>query len=355
MTIEKKVAAAGTYRVGDAVRHARLGLGEVVAVGDGRVVVRFKGGEKTLVLGIAPLTKVGHVASASVYGASPIKRERRTRAELEALDFALALIVGEIEPATVRQVFYQAVVRGLVPKDEARGYKLVQRRLVKLRECGEIPYGWITDNVRLVRGYSRYNGPNDYAQVAAEFYRRDYWAESTVNVEVWLEKDALAGVLTPTVVEECGLNLHVTRGYASVSYLQSAADHIRRDGRPTYVYLLTDFDPSGLGISDTVAAELVRRSHPVEVIVERLAVDRAQIDEWNLPTRPTKATDSRAAKFTREHGTGSVELDAIPPATLRGLVRGSIERHMDPDALRMMKLAEHQERDVLRSVWGGAA
>src|SRR5215210_5970474 len=181
--------------------------------------------------------------------------------------------------------------------------------------------------------------------------RRDYWADSPVNVEVWLEKDALAGVLVPTVVEECGLDLYVTRGYASVSYLQSAADSIRRDGRPTRVYLLTDFDPSGLGIAATVAAELVRRSCPVEVRVERLAVNREQIDGYQLPTRPTKRTDSRAAAFVREHGTGSVELDALPPAVLRGLVRDSIERHMDPARLRTLKLAEQQERDLLREVW----
>lgn len=289
----------------------------------------------------------------SVYGPSPVKRARRTKVELEELDYALAEIVAEIEPATVRQVFYQAVVRGLVPKDESKGYKLVQRRLVKLRETGEIPYGWITDNVRVVRGHNRYGGPEDYASVAAEFYRRDYWANSPVNVEVWLEKDALAGVLVPTVVEECGLDLHVTRGYASVSYLQSAADFISRDGRPTYVYLLTDFDPSGLGIADTVTVELIRRSYPTEVRVERLAVNREQIDEYGLPTRPTKTTDSRAKKFMREHGTDSVELDAIPPAVLRSLVRDSIERHMDPDKLRVMRLAERNERDVLRSVWAG--
>ncbi len=288
--------------------------------------------------------------------ASPIKRARRTRAELEGLDLALAAIVAEIEPATVRQVFYQAVVRGLVPKDEARGYKLVQRRLVKLRESGEIPYGWITDNVRIVRGHNRYQGPDDYAQVAAEFYRRDYWADSPVYVEVWLEKDALAGVLVPVVVEECGLDLHVTRGYASVSYyLQSAADFIRAGGRPTHVYLLTDFDPSGLGIAETVAAELVRRSSPVEVLVERLAVNRDQIEAWGLPTRPTKTSDSRARAFVREHGTGSVELDAIPPGTLRALVSGAIERHMDPERLRVMKLAEKQERDLLRNVWAGGS
>jgi hypothetical protein len=290
----------------------------------------------------------------SVYGTSPIKRQRRTKAELHTLDGALTDIVAEIEPATVRQVFYQAVVRGLVPKDEAKGYKLVQRRLLKLRESREIPYGWITDNVRIVRGHARYEGPDQYARVAAEFYRRDYWAESPVNVEVWLEKDVLAGVLEPVVVEECGLDLHVTRGYASVSYLESAAGFIRRDGRPTYVYLLTDFDPSGLGIADTVTVELMNRSYPTEVYVERLAVDREQIDDYQLPTRPTKTTDSRARKFMERYGTGSVELDAIPPAVLRSLVRDSIERHMDPDKLRVLKLAEEQERDVLRSVWGGA-
>jgi hypothetical protein len=292
---------------------------------------------------------------AGTYGPSPIKRRRRTKAELELLDSDLASIVAEIEPATVRQVFYQAVVAGLVPKDEARGYKLVQRRLVALRETGQIPYGWITDNVRIVRGHNRYGGPEDYAKVAAEFYRKQYWAESPVSVEVWLEKDALAGVLEPVVVEECGLDLHVTRGYASVSYLQSAADFIKQDGRPTFVYLLTDFDPSGLGIADTVTVELMNRSYPTEVHVERLAVDRDQIDEYGLPTRPTKTTDSRARKFMRHHGTGSVELDAIPPATLRGLVRGSIERHMDPGQLRTLQLAERQERDLLRKVWGGAA
>jgi len=95
----------------------------------------------------------------------------------------------------------------------------------------------------------------------------------------------------------------------------------------------------------------VRRSHPVEVRVERLAVNRSQIDEHGLPTRPTKQTDSRARAFMREHGTGSVELDALPPATLRDLVRGSIECHMDPGRLETLRLAERQERDLLREVW----
>jgi hypothetical protein len=63
------------YRAGDAVRHARFGVGEVAATGDGRVVVRFGTQERVFVPEIAPLTKIDHndarVATAtavSVYG-----------------------------------------------------------------------------------------------------------------------------------------------------------------------------------------------------------------------------------------------------------------------------------------------
>jgi len=81
----------------------------------------------------------------SAYGTSPIKRSRRTKAEIEALDAALIDVVAEFAPATVRQVFYQAVNRGLVPKDETKGYRVVQRRLVALRELGDIPHGVIVE------------------------------------------------------------------------------------------------------------------------------------------------------------------------------------------------------------------
>ena len=57
----------------------------------------------------------------SLYGTSPIKRTRRTRAEIEALDSAFIEIVEEFSPVTVRQVFYQAVNRSLVPKSKSKG------------------------------------------------------------------------------------------------------------------------------------------------------------------------------------------------------------------------------------------
>ncbi len=288
-------------------------------------------------------------------GTSTVKRSRRTKTEIEALDAALVEIVADFRPATVRQVFYQAVNRGLVPKSETKGYRVVQRCLVTLREARKIPYGWIVDGTRYVTGHTRYRDLAQFTDYAAGLYRKDYWDTAEVNVEVWLEKEALKGVLVPTVVNECGLGLHVTRGFASITYLQEAAEDIELDGRPTYVYVLTDFDPSGVSIAEKVEEELKARAPGSEIVVERLAVDRAQIDRWNLPTRPTKVSDTRAAKFRRLYGTDSVELDAIPPDELRALVKDAIDAHMEPWRLQQFRMVEREERETLRGMFGGAA
>jgi hypothetical protein len=291
----------------------------------------------------------------SVYGTSPIKRTRRSRAEIEALDTALIEIVEEFNPVTVRQVFYQAVNRGLVPKSETKGYRVVQRRLVVLRAAWEVPHGAIVDGTRYVHGHRRYNDLDEFTTYAAGLYRKDYWANSEVNVEVWLEKDALKGVLVPTVVNECGLGLHVTRRFASITYLQEAAEEIDADGRPTYVYVLTDFDPSGVVIAEKIEEELTERAPLSDITVERLAVNREQIERWNLPTRPTKTRDTRARRFRQFHGTDSVELDAIPPDELRRLVKDAIDSHMEPWRLQQFRMVEREERQTLKSMFGGAA
>src|SRR5215213_1457196 len=114
------------------------------------------------------------------YGASPTKRTRRTRVEIEALDAALTEIIMDFRPATVRQVFYQAVNRDLVPKSETKGYRVVQRRLVALRESGEVPYGFIVDGTRYVHGQRRYYDLDEFTTCAAGLYRKDYWAASDV-------------------------------------------------------------------------------------------------------------------------------------------------------------------------------
>jgi hypothetical protein len=296
----------------------------------------------------------------AVYGARTIKkRGRRTKAEMEALREALYEIVAQNAPATVRGIFYLASSAGVVPKTENEGYRPVQRELLKMRREGVIPWGWITDGSRSRFGHRRYGGLESYARQVAANYRRDYWHDSEEYVEVWLEKEALRGVISPVVIEEFGLDLYVTKGQPSVSYLYDAAEDIISDGRPTHVYVLTDWDPGGLRIFDRIKQEFIGFvGDAADLHVRRLALTPYQIDLYDLPTRPGKEKDPNAADFARRYGDRCVELDAMPPNTLRGLVCECLESHMDPDFLQRLKLAEEEERRGLReieSLLGGAA
>lgn len=260
-----------------------------------------------------------------------------SRAWFAELDAALVRITGANAPITVRGVFYRAVAEGLVPKEETRGYRVVQRRLMKLRLAGNIPYGWITDGSRRVLGYQRYRDARDFADSVRIRYWQDYWRDAEEYVEVWVEKDAMSGVLSPVVIREWGLSLHVTRGFASVTYLHEAAEDIALENRPVYVYLLTDFDPSGLNIANRIEEELYERTYGADLTVERIAVTPEQIAAYSIPT----------------HG-GKAELDAFPPNDLRALVAEVIERHMDRRTLELMKMVEEEERKGLGALLANA-
>jgi hypothetical protein len=275
------------------------------------------------------------------YVASPIKRHRSTKAEVGARRAALYQIVAMQRPMTVRQVFYQATVRGLVEKEES-GYSKVQVDLTQMRRAGDLPYGWLADNTRWQRKPNTFDGVEEALKETARLYRKSLWADADAYVEVWLEKDALAGVVFP-VTGEYDVPLMVARGYASLSFLHSAADYINALEVPTYIYHLGDFDPSGVNAGEKIEETLREMAPDAEITFERIAVKPHQIHNRNLPTRPTKSSDTRSRNF----GDISVELDAIAPEQLRGLVREVIERHLPAGQLRVLKAAEASERRLI--------
>lgn len=271
--------------------------------------------------------------------------KRRTKAEMAALEDALFSLLETIKPATVRQTFYQATVAGLVPKTEKQGYKPVQKLLVKMRRQGRIPYSWITDATRWMRKPTSDDSLGSMLSRTAELFRRNFWAKQDSYCEVWIEKDALAGVILP-ITAKWDVPLMVARGFSSLSYLHSAGEAIKAANKKTYIYHLGDFDPSGVCAGETIERELRHFAPDAEIRFERLAVTEEQIETWQLPTRPTKKTDSRAGSF----GDLSVELDAIPPVKLRALVDDAISQHVDQDELEKLKQVEEAERDTLKKL-----
>ncbi len=283
----------------------------------------------------------------------PTKPKRRTKAEIEALREAIYEIVEDGEPMTVRQVFYQLTSRGVIHKTEAQYKNTVVRLLGLMRRDGDLPFDWIADSTRWMRKPTTYGSMEYMLEQTARTYRRSIWNDQRAYVEIWLEKEALAGVL----YDETGrwdVPLMITRGYPSLSFVHSAAEAIGWQDKPVYLYYFGDHDPSGVDIPRKVEADLRDFAPDAEIHFECVAVTREQIEAWELPTRPTKKTDTRAKNFVGD----SVEVDAIEPAELRRLVSECITKHLDQVVLDRTLKVESLERDSLQEIaaeWGGAA
>ena len=244
---------------------------------------------------------------------------------------------------TVRQVFYQMVSLGAIDKTEREYKNAVDRLLNEMRRAKELPFGWITDSTRWMRKPATFSSLKLALKRTSEVYRRSLWDNQDAYVEIWLEKDALSGVLYG-VTEEWDVPLMVTRGYSSLSFLHGAAEVIAKVDRPVFLYYFGDHDPSGEDIPRKTEADLREFAPGADITFERVAVTPEQISQMGLPTRPTKKTDSRSKGFKGE----SVEVDAIPPAVLRQLAQECITRHIDQQQLHATKIAEASEKEI----WG---
>ena len=276
-----------------------------------------------------------------VSGSSPTK-SRRTRSDVDAIKAAIVAALLEDSPMTVRQVFYRLVSAGSVAKTEMEYKATVVRLLTSMRLSGEIPFGSIADNTRWMRKPTTHHSLESALLRTAEAYRRSLWDNQDAYVEVWLEKDALAGVLVE-VTSQWDVPLMVTRGYPSLTYLYEMAELLSEVGKPSFLYYFGDYDPSGLDIPRNVEARIREFAPSAEIHFERVAVTSDQILSMSLPTRPTKKADTRSKGFEGE----SVEVDAIPPKQLRALVSDCITRHVDPSALQAIQATEQHERLLL--------
>jgi hypothetical protein len=287
------------------------------------------------------------MATRAASGSRPTS-SRRTRSDIETIKNKMFEIISVDNPMTVRQVFYRMVAAGAINKTETEYKSTVVRLLGEMRRAGDLPYGWIADNTRWMRKPTSHRSLDAALRLTAETYRRALWDNQEVYVEIWLEKDALSGVLLD-VTGEWDVPLMVTRGYPSLTFLHSAAAVIGAVGKPTHIYYFGDHDPSGVHIPQKVEADLRKFAPHIEMTFERVAVTTQQITAWDLPTRPTKPSDTRAKSFDGE----SVEVDAIPPSVLRELAAGCINQHIDDHALNLTLAAEDSERQLLAAIANG--
>lgn len=252
---------------------------------------------------------------------------------------------GTISPCGSSDVYYQFVSRDWFPEawkdpttgstNNERSYKKLGDILSAARRAGRIDWDRIVDRTRNVRSPTAWSSPAAIVAACASQFSIDFWADQPYRPEVWIEKDALVGVLEVACAAwHCAY--FSCRGYTSDSEIWSAARRLKRyadNDQTPIVFHLGDHDPSGVDMSRDIRDRLNLFAdgiaHPIEV--KRIALTMAQVEEFNPPPNPAKTTDARYAEYQATYGDESWELDALNPDTISALIATEMEAIVDQE------------------------
>ena len=251
---------------------------------------------------------------------------------------------------TLRQLYYQFVARDLVPNTE-RSYKRLGSIINDARIAGRIDWSAIEDRTRNLQSNSHWSNPAEIISACATQFKLDLWSGQDYRPEVWIEKEALAGVLVG-VCRDLDVPYFACRGYVSQSEQWAAGmrfSEYRAAGFQPIVFHLGDHDPSGIDMTRDNSERLALFAR-TDVKVQRLALNINQIDEYNPPPNPAKVTDSRFETYQRRFGDHSWELDALEPAVLVELVRGAVENLCDFTIREEVEADQRRAREQIAKI-----
>lgn len=292
---------------------------------------------------------------------------------------------------TLRQLYYQFVARGLVP-NEQREYDRLGDICRDGRMAGLMDWDYLIDRTRNLMSWKTYKGPQEALKELAEKYHRDLWAPQHHRIEVWVEKDAAIGVVE-SVCAANSVPYFSCRGYTSMSEMHEAAQRIRwhiEAGNRVTILHIGDHDPSGLDMSRDIEDRLrtfisrdwaglhlgagswtrrdIRESMQLHLaeksgedvpnigfaqpwVVNRIALNIDQINQYNPPPNPAKQTDARFQRYVDETGlTESWELDALEPSVMQDLIQESLDEIRDDSKWASEEYTAAQEKKALEGV-----
>lgn len=293
-----------------------------------------------------------------------------TVALIQQANEIIAEYLAEGYELTVRQLYYQFVARDVFPEDRRwswtgakwkrdpegtknadPNYKLLGNIINDGRLAGQVDWDAIVDRTRKIQANGHWDDPSDILQSAANSYALDTRATQPTYVEVWIEKEALAGVLA-RACEPLDVAYFSCRGYVSQSAMWRAAQRIRSQHQPKCVVLhLGDHDPSGIDMTRDIRDRL--NLFGAEVNVNRIALNMDQVKKYNPPPNPAKITDSRYNGYIAEYGGQSWELDALDPRTINNLIANEVARLTDSEKREKLIQKQEEQRKKLQSIADG--
>lgn len=250
---------------------------------------------------------------------------------------------------TLRQLYYQFVSRDLLSNTQQE-YKRLGGIINDARLAGLIDWDHITDRTRNLHSLATWDSPSAIVRACATQFRNDLWASQNHRPEVWIEKEALAGVFE-RICDELRVPFFACRGYTSQSEMWSAGQRLggyAQGGQTPIIFHFGDHDPSGIDMTRDIDDRLRLFTGGLEV--NRLALNMDQVEQFSPPPNPAKITDSRATVYIRRFGDESWELDALDPNTLAGLVRDAVSSIRDDEAWDAALEKENESKRQLSAV-----
>jgi hypothetical protein len=257
------------------------------------------------------------------------------------------------EPITGRGIGYKLFTAGLIPSMAKPEMQRVYRLLKEARERDMLPWDWIVDETRALERTSTWANPAEYAECVARSYRRDFWDQQPVRVEVWSEKGTVRGVLQP-VLDEYAVGFRVMHGFSSATSVYEVVQSC--DYKGLVALYVGDFDPSGLFMSEQdLPTRLFEYGADENVTLRRIALTRDQVTGLPSFSATDKRKDPRFRWFRTNHGDRCWELDALDPNELRSVVERAIRGLIEPTAWARCETVNKAEQESLKTIianWG---
>lgn len=252
---------------------------------------------------------------------------------------------------TLRQLYYQFVARGWL-ENKQREYTRLGRIVSDARLAGLLDWDAIEDRGRRLERLATWTDPPDILRSSAEQFRLDIWGRQQCRVEVWIEKEALLGVIAD-VCDEQRVPYFACRGYTSQSAMWEAGHQrlraYRAAGQEVVILHLGDHDPSGLDMTRDIR-ERLNLFCAENVMVRRIALNMDQVRKYKPPPNPAKATDARFAGYVQKFGTECWELDALEPGVLQRLILKHVKRYREDAPWELIRKKEQQGRAALTKI-----
>lgn len=251
---------------------------------------------------------------------------------------------------TLRQLYYQFVSRDLLPNKQ-KEYKRLGNIISDARLAGLVDWYAIEDRTRNLRTNYHNTDPGQAVQDALDQFLLNKWLNQPYRPEVWIEKEALIGVISK-ICRELDVPYFACKGYTSQSEMWRSARRMKEYsnfGQTPVIIYLGDHDPSGLDMDrDITERHELFRDH--EIIVKRIALNFDQVERYSPPPNPAKITDTRAKKYIYEYGSSSWELDALEPRIIRELIKTTIDNFTDHQLMDETNAQEWEYKKVLKKV-----